>query len=321
MERYCRWLRLRLTAFQEEHGSELLRHCRGEVDFSHNNMSNHMVWLLLETLAQHEVHAALLKLFSNRISQGGVLAICEFIRMNERADAVQELHLSHNEIDDDSVLELLRTLHFNRPRYPPQRLPEGSGSSFSTELVLAPVWLRLNHNRVRDPETVRQKAEAEGITICTALDRNGCGTTRCCRRECPLVHLYSFNVQARPHRARREGREQPTLGAPGARTAAAPVQRAPSDSGEEVQQPARNGLDGDGDRDRRREYKRERKGRRHRERGGGERGDSEHRRERSDRTERDHGEQGDGDKEGREKEESPEGVGGSVASLAGHQDH
>jgi len=192
MERYCRWLRVRLTSFRSEHGPESLRRCRGEVDFSHNSMSNQMVWMLLETLAQHEVHTALLKLFANHISQGGVLAICEFIRMNERAEALQELHLSHNEIDDDSALELLRTLNFQRPRYPPRRSCEGTG-----EPLLAPVWLRLNHNRIRDPDNVRRAAEAEGITICTAWDRQACGTSKCCRRECPLVHLYSFSVQAR----------------------------------------------------------------------------------------------------------------------------
>merc|ERR1739848_621550 len=103
-----------------------------------------MVWLLLETIAQHEVHTALLKLFKNSISQAGVLAICEYIRMSEKAEPLQELHLSHNEIGDESALELLRTLHSQRPRYPPRRPCEGSG-----EPVLAPVWLRLNHNRIR----------------------------------------------------------------------------------------------------------------------------------------------------------------------------
>lgn len=192
MERYCRWLRVRLTAFRDEHGPESLWHCQGELDFSHNNMSNQMVWMLLETLAKHEVHTAQLRLFANRISQGGVLAICEFIRMNERADAVQEFHLSHNEIDDDSALELLRTLHFQRPKYPPYRLVEGAA-----EPVLVPVWLRLNHNRIRDPDALRRAAEAEGIATCTAWDRHGCGTSRCCKRECPLVHLCSLNVQTR----------------------------------------------------------------------------------------------------------------------------
>jgi len=193
MERYCRWLRTRLTSFREEHGNEVLWRCRGEVDFSHNHLTNQMVWMLLETLAQHEVHTALLKLYANHISQGGLLAICEFIRMNERAEALQELHLSHNEIDDESALELLRTLKSQRPRYPPTRAAEGSG-----EPVKAPVWVRLNHNRIRDPAQVLRTAEEEGISICTAWDRQVCGTSKCVRRDCPLVHLYSFQVQDTP---------------------------------------------------------------------------------------------------------------------------
>merc|ERR1712032_874206 len=75
--------------------------------------------------------------------------------------------------------------------------------------VFAPVWLRLNHNRIRDPEHVRKTAEAEGITICTAWDRQACGTSKCCRRECPLVHLYSFNVQAKRRDAASQREQHP----------------------------------------------------------------------------------------------------------------
>jgi len=194
MEKYCKWLRSRLSSFRDEHGPEPLRRCRGEVDFSNDKMSDEMVWMLLETLTQHEVHVAVLKLYANEISQGGVLAICEFIRANQSADAVQELHLSHNEIDDDSALELLKTLNL-RPRYPPRRPHESTG-----EMVVAPVWLRLNHNRVKEPEAVRRAAESDGVMICTASDRNVCGTSRCgCPGpdgECPSVHLYTFKVQS-----------------------------------------------------------------------------------------------------------------------------
>jgi len=167
MERYCRWLRTRLTTFREEHGQDALWCCRGEVDFSHNQMSNQMVWMLLETLAQHEVQVALLKVSSNRISQGGVLAICEFIRQNERPEALQELHLSHNEIDDEAALELLRTLKSQPPRYP-QRSSERHGN-----VVHSPVWLRLSHNRIKDPTRVLRTAEDEslGSPIQLSIDR------------------------------------------------------------------------------------------------------------------------------------------------------
>jgi len=191
MTRYCQWLRSRLQQFRQEHGNEPLRHCQGEIDFSHNNLTNEMLWMLLEILAEHEVHTSLLKLFANHISQAGVLALCEFIRMNRSADAVQEIHISHNEIDDDGALELLRTFHAQRPRYPPKRSNVGEHRAS----VVAPVWLRLNHNQVRDPASVLRLAEGEGVAICTAWDRHKCGPLKCCQRDCPLVHLYSFSVQ------------------------------------------------------------------------------------------------------------------------------
>eukprot|EP00929_Paragymnodinium_shiwhaense_P072591 TRINITY_DN36844_c0_g2_i1.p1 TRINITY_DN36844_c0_g2~~TRINITY_DN36844_c0_g2_i1.p1 ORF type:complete len:1180 (+),score=310.50 TRINITY_DN36844_c0_g2_i1:217-3756(+) len=202
MKRYCKWLRNRLAAFKEEHGTEPLRRCRGEIDFSHNSLTNQMVWMLLEALATYEVQTALLKLFANNISQGGVLAICEFLRMNHKAEPVQELHLSHNDIDDESALELLKTLHQLRPKYPPRRLGDGNGDR------AAPVWLRMNQNRIQEPDEVRKAAEAEGVTICMAKDRHSCGTSRCHRRECPLVHLYSFNMQTK---RKKDPSESPSL--------------------------------------------------------------------------------------------------------------
>merc|ERR1712187_290242 len=191
MDKYCRWLSSRFQSFSDENGPDAFRGCRTSVDFSHSGMNNQMVWMLLETLVQHDVNAVLLKLFGNSISQGGVLAICEFIRTNQRAASVQELHLSHNDVDDDAALELLRTLNSQRPRYPPERMNEKTG-----EKTPVPVWLQLNRNKIRDPQKVLRNARAEGVTVCEAWDRQACGTNRCCNRGvCPLVHLYNFGAQ------------------------------------------------------------------------------------------------------------------------------
>merc|ERR1712048_687904 len=197
-------------------GPDAFRGCWTSVDFSHCGMNNQMVWMLLETLVQHDVNAVLLKLFGNSISQGGVLAICEFIRTNQRAASVQELHLSHNEVDDDAALELLRTLNSQRPRYPPERVNEKTG-----EKVPVPVWLQLNRNKIRDPQKVLRNARAEGVTVCEAWDGSVCGTNRCCNRGvCPLVHLYNFGAQdvangsaARGERERVEGEDRELRGA------------------------------------------------------------------------------------------------------------
>jgi len=202
MERYCRWIGTRFKSFAEENGPDCLRNCRTYVDFSHSGLNNEMVWRLLETLVQQDLNTVQLKLFGNGISQGGVLAICEFLRTSPRsAGALQELHLSHNEVDDDAALELLRTINTQRPKYPPHRLNEKSGES-----VPVPLWLQLNRNKIRDPQKVLKTARNEGVTVCEAWDRQACGTNRCCSRgACPLVHLYNFGAQAEsPAAERRE---------------------------------------------------------------------------------------------------------------------
>eukprot|EP00930_Biecheleria_cincta_P027515 TRINITY_DN19318_c0_g1_i1.p1 TRINITY_DN19318_c0_g1~~TRINITY_DN19318_c0_g1_i1.p1 ORF type:complete len:868 (+),score=152.11 TRINITY_DN19318_c0_g1_i1:72-2606(+) len=190
-EKYCNWLHERLAAFRGEHGSACLRRCNGEVDFSQNNMTDQMVWMLFETLAQHEVHTAVVKLNGNCISQGGILALGEYIRTNE-AEAVRELHLSNNEIDDESALELLRTLQM-KPGYPPKRACEETGKMKAT-----PVWVMLSHNRIEHPEQVCRMAKAEGITMCSPSDKEACDPKTCQHDDdaCPTVHLHSFNVQA-----------------------------------------------------------------------------------------------------------------------------
>lgn len=154
MERYCQWLRVRLKAFREEHGVEPLRRCRGEVDFSGNGMTNQMIWMLLETLAQHQVHTAQLKLNSNSISQGGALAICEFIRTNDQAEAIQELDLSHNEIDDEAANELLKTFAEQRARLP------------KSDAAKVQVRVHLAQNSIKDADAARKTAEAEGVLLC-----------------------------------------------------------------------------------------------------------------------------------------------------------
>mmetsp|Transcript_45768 Transcript_45768/g.83856 ORF Transcript_45768/g.83856 Transcript_45768/m.83856 type:complete len:941 (+) Transcript_45768:91-2913(+) len=199
MDRYCRWLRAKLHETREEYGPQALRRCCGDIDFSNNNLGNQAIWILLDTLAQFEVHAAILKFHKNCISQAGILAICEFIRANKRSQAIYELHLSQNDIDDESAHELMRTLHKQRPRYPPRRFvpKEGAeenarGGRVEGTLSLLPIWVRLNDNPIKDGSAVLRKLKAAGITICPAANPKECGPKKCCRaivNDCPFVHL------------------------------------------------------------------------------------------------------------------------------------
>eukprot|EP00747_Dinoflagellata_sp_TGD_P010834 gnl/TRDRNA2_/TRDRNA2_120209_c3_seq1.p1 gnl/TRDRNA2_/TRDRNA2_120209_c3~~gnl/TRDRNA2_/TRDRNA2_120209_c3_seq1.p1 ORF type:complete len:922 (-),score=195.31 gnl/TRDRNA2_/TRDRNA2_120209_c3_seq1:124-2826(-) len=265
MERYCKWLQNRLKQFSDEHGMGPLRKCCGEVDFSHNNLGNQAVWMLLESLTNFEVHAAFLKLYKNRISQGGVLAICEFIRMNKRAQPIYEMHLSHNEIDDDSAHELIRTLHKQKSRYPPKRVTPDAPSG-----GLVPVWVRLNHNRIRDPAAVLRSMESEGITSCGARNSHACGLGKCSLPECPLVHLYLFADQA-PRR--RDGGPQDASGVcpPSGPGGGGGRSGGGGEGGERGERGERSGGGGGGEED---SSAKRRRGRKSRHRDGGERKDS-----------------------------------------------
>mmetsp|Transcript_43919 Transcript_43919/g.94021 ORF Transcript_43919/g.94021 Transcript_43919/m.94021 type:complete len:782 (+) Transcript_43919:75-2420(+) len=190
MVKYADWLQVRLQAFKDEHGSGALHRCYGEVDFSGNNMSDQMLWTLLETLNKFEVHASSLNLNGNKITQGGALAICEFLCVNNRADPLQELHLAHNELDDDAATEILKSLQVLYDGLSQRRCEPGMGCNF------APFWVVLNNNRITDPERVRKQVEKEGISICLAEKENCCNITKCCRREVPMVHLHCFNTQS-----------------------------------------------------------------------------------------------------------------------------
>ncbi|CAE7358908.1 CHR12 [Symbiodinium sp. KB8] len=192
MERCMAWLRRRLAEFKDASGPKVLRQCRAEVDFSQNDMSDRALWMLLDCLTQFEVQASYLKLNNNRISGAGMLALCEFIRNNKRAGQIYELHLSQNEIDDASALELFRTLKELKHRYPPKREIHGYEG-----LHLVPLWLRLSRNKIRDPAALLETLTAEEITFCPALRRDGCGPGYCSWEDTPLVHLPFFSEQAR----------------------------------------------------------------------------------------------------------------------------
>mmetsp|Transcript_37389 Transcript_37389/g.79327 ORF Transcript_37389/g.79327 Transcript_37389/m.79327 type:complete len:612 (-) Transcript_37389:615-2450(-) len=189
MRKYCSWLSVRFSAFTQEH-ADALKTCRGEVDFTHNGMTDSMLRMLLETLARFEVHVAVMRFSDNNITNLGATSICEYLRNNESSDPVWELYLSRNDIEDDGATELMTTLHDLIPRYPPWR-PDGEYS----EVALAPVWLFLKHNRLSRADSVRYDAEQLGVTICLAKDRIACSPGKCMCEQVPLLHLPGFGTQ------------------------------------------------------------------------------------------------------------------------------
>merc|ERR1711977_112860 len=103
MQAYCSWLQQKLQVLKQQLGLQSLRHCRADVDFSRNGLSDAAVGTLLDTLAQSEMHVTILKLFANCIGPVGMQHLCNFLR--RASFPIHEVHLSHNEIDDMSALK------------------------------------------------------------------------------------------------------------------------------------------------------------------------------------------------------------------------
>lgn len=196
MQLYTRWLHQKVMWSLEEHNLRSSRQCSAEIDFSRSGLGDDAVGRLMQALKRLEVNVTHLKLFSNHIGAAGVHHICEFFRASSNVSSLQELHLSHNEIDDDACFELIQLLA-QHPRYPLTRAQENGHDEYPS-----PIWLRLNNNVVREPVRVLQTVDRKfGSWICQAIDRHTCGPGKCVRQwdsDCPRVHLFTFKTQDQP---------------------------------------------------------------------------------------------------------------------------
>ncbi|CAK0901526.1 unnamed protein product, partial [Prorocentrum cordatum] len=191
---YCRWLHQRLKKAKEECGLSSLRQLRAELDFSKNGLGDDALERLLQALQRAEVQVTSLNLMGNCIGPAGVQHLCDFLK--GASFAVRELHLSHNMLDDDASLHMIR-LFSEHPKYPTSRPRGSSGAS----VTAVPVWLSLHNNWIRDPARVLREARAElGASACLAQNRHACGPDKCGWRGAgsPAVHLYAFDIQDVP---------------------------------------------------------------------------------------------------------------------------
>jgi hypothetical protein len=190
---YCRWLHHRLHNVRQDLGLRSLKQLRTEVNFAKNGLTDAAVARLLQALQRSELQVVCLNLYGNRLGPVGARHVTDFLW--ESSSAVREVHLSHNEIDDEAAVDMIRLLA-DHPKYQPRR----NGSS--TGEMQHPVWIRLDHNYIEQPRKLLRTFEKElGITFCLARNRHTCGPAKCgCRSSSgfPLVHLYTFELQDNP---------------------------------------------------------------------------------------------------------------------------
>lgn len=189
MQIYCRWFHQILQKSREECGMRSLRQVRAKIDFSKNGLSDEAIGRLLQALQRSELQVVSLNLFGNCLTQAGAQHIAEFIR--GASLPLRELHLAHNRLDEESVLELASAF-VEHPR------------CCRGESRPAPVWLRLNNNWVAEPRRVWRRVHTlcgQAGGVCLAHDQSRCDSSRCLHARGgvqPLLHLYMFEVQDQP---------------------------------------------------------------------------------------------------------------------------
>jgi len=204
MEPWCAWFADRVnTAFDGAGG------VAREVNFAENKLTAWGVSQLFEMLRDSKIAVQVLKLYKNRIESGE--GVAEHIRNCE--GALKELHLSHNELDNDAVEEIIvataACLKHGKTCYP--HMPPGGG-------LPQPLWLRLEQNLLDCAallESVPKAIEMVGVKrsgnmLCPAKGA-GC-MPRCCSRHQPsppVVHVkFLWNQRFRREQTKAKQAEE-----------------------------------------------------------------------------------------------------------------
>lgn len=178
------------------------------LDLSENHISceglRHILTFILDRNDYLVIN--ILKLYKNNIKDEGASMICELIMKQKKP--IEELHLSHNSIHDNTCRELLRSFvnakHENGYVYPRHDKYQSTFKQQHSQ-NLVPVWIRLEYNCIRNPKELvkeveeyarKQRGSKNPLIVCSALK----GDRRCSPFKClnasgsftPIMHVYMF---------------------------------------------------------------------------------------------------------------------------------
>mmetsp|Transcript_39073 Transcript_39073/g.93760 ORF Transcript_39073/g.93760 Transcript_39073/m.93760 type:complete len:519 (+) Transcript_39073:157-1713(+) len=141
---------------------------------------------MLETLTTRGIQCKVLRLHRNCLTDVGAVILAEQIL--RQTQAVEELHLSYNEISEKGALALGLAIQ-SHDAYPLTRV-RGSQP--------VPIWFRLERNFVGNARGVSDVLQAQGLWVCDAQKRDACTQTACIAAGAngvPKAHMLSFLVQ------------------------------------------------------------------------------------------------------------------------------
>ncbi|ANQ06012.1 Uncharacterized protein PCOAH_00003510 [Plasmodium coatneyi] len=174
------------------------------IDLSENYITCTGLKTLLKFILSYSenVGVHILKLYKNNIKDDGVSLIKQLVYVQKIP--MEELHLSHNFVQDNTCKELLLSFvqakkenNYVYPRY------EKYQNSYKHLQI--PVWIRLEYNCIQNPKEILKEVEEfakkkrgykSNLIICAALKSD----KRCCPYKClnatarntPIMHVYMF---------------------------------------------------------------------------------------------------------------------------------
>eukprot|EP00927_Polykrikos_kofoidii_P015620 TRINITY_DN16959_c0_g1_i2.p1 TRINITY_DN16959_c0_g1~~TRINITY_DN16959_c0_g1_i2.p1 ORF type:complete len:1164 (+),score=230.60 TRINITY_DN16959_c0_g1_i2:68-3493(+) len=152
-----------------------------EIDFSQNLISWRGCKAIMDIALQCQ-DLRVVKLFRNELSDR---ASGSLSRLVEECRTLEQLHLSYNFLTGKGATDIITAAHRGRSL---RRDQKERGVT---------LWLRLEHNRIRDCAGVLEDLwEHRHVDFCEARDAQKCGP-RVCKR-CALVHLPYFSKQDAP---------------------------------------------------------------------------------------------------------------------------
>lgn len=171
-----------------------------EIDVAENRLAdrggrNLMSWVSRLVL-KHPAGGRLriLKMYRNRLSDETCECLARLIAA--QPESIEEIHLSHNEIQQSGFTALLVALAMH---------PGSAYPRWTSAVDACPCWVRLEHNEVTDVERFLQVLEKEPahLRVCLAPRNNrgqSCTSFQCCVAATPEsvahVHLYCVTAQS-----------------------------------------------------------------------------------------------------------------------------
>jgi len=210
VQEWCRWaqdsLPLIATRAGRDGKSPVLT-----VDLSFNRIGDKGVEALVSLFIKLPLKLQVLKLHRNLLGCASAMSLGHMLRTfgaaGDRCGMLEELHLSHNNMQLDGILELLQCVALagegtGQPAYPCKIHPAG----------LMPLWLRIEHNRLPTMtpeefinhvtghlERIRRSngwLHSRVDMLCLGDRRLGC-RSRCCGKQMgiqgPIAHVFGWD--------------------------------------------------------------------------------------------------------------------------------